>query len=206
MAETHDFDKVKLSKALSWLLRHNAESQGFKLLPGGFLPVADVLKHRRFKGFSVENVINVVETCSKQRFTLKTENDQLLIRANQGHSIKTVEVEMEEITEPELFPKVIHGTYYKSWDAIRKTGLSRMNRQHIHCAAGEPGDQGVISGMRNTCQLYIYIDIGTALQDGIKFFRSSNNVILSPGNCDGVILPKYFKQVLDVKKDQVIFP
>jgi RNA:NAD 2'-phosphotransferase (TPT1/KptA family) len=39
--------QIKLSKALSWLLRHNAEKEGFTLLEGGFLPVADILKHHR---------------------------------------------------------------------------------------------------------------------------------------------------------------
>ena len=36
-----------------------------------------------------------------------------------GHSIKSVEVEMEVITNPAEFPTVIHGTYYRVWNAIR---------------------------------------------------------------------------------------
>jgi 2'-phosphotransferase len=38
---------------------------------------------------------------------------ELLIRANQGHSISTVEVELEEILDPSQTPVVIHGTYLK---------------------------------------------------------------------------------------------
>ena len=75
---------VRLSKSLSWLLRHNAENEGFSFLDGGYLPVEAVLQHRRFKGFSVTDVEDVVKNCSKQRFTLsKAEDGSLLIRANQ---------------------------------------------------------------------------------------------------------------------------
>jgi len=196
-----DFDKVKLSKALAWLLRHNAEKQGFTFQEGGFLPVHEVLKHPKFKGFTVNNVEQVVAGCSKQRFTLKTEHEQLLIRANQGHSIADVEVEMTEILSATEAPKVIHGTNFKAWQSIRAEGLSRMKRQHIHFAAGEPGDQGVISGMRTSCQIFIYLDVTAALNGGIRFFRSSNNVILSPGNTEGIIPPTYFKRVKDTKKN-----
>ena len=41
--------------------------------------------------------------------------------------------------------------------------FSKMNRNHIHCAPGEPGEDGVISGMRRTCQVYVYIDLQAAL-------------------------------------------
>jgi 2'-phosphotransferase len=46
-------DRVRLSKALSWLLRHNAEKEGFVFLEGGFLPVLEVLKHKRFGLFTL---------------------------------------------------------------------------------------------------------------------------------------------------------
>ena len=59
---------------------------------------------------------------------------------------------MEEITSPDDVTKVIHGTDFKSWNDIQSSGgLSRMKRNHIHFAAGEPGDDGVISGMRSSC-------------------------------------------------------
>jgi RNA:NAD 2'-phosphotransferase (TPT1/KptA family) len=77
----------------------------------------------------------------------------------------------------------VHGTYYKSWDSIKqkvkkinlkkfkfkfiyKKGLSRMNRQHIHFSKNiDP--QIVISGIRNSCQIAIYIDIKKAIK-GLK--------------------------------------
>ena len=80
---------VRLSKSLSWLLRHNAENEGFSFLDGGYLPVEAILQHRRFKDFSVTDVEDVVKNCSKQRFTLsKAEDGSLLIRANQVEVFK----------------------------------------------------------------------------------------------------------------------
>lgn len=34
---------------------------------------------------------------------------------------------------------------------------------------------------------------------GIPFFRSSNGVILTPGDADGFLLPKYFKEALQLR-------
>merc|ERR1712209_218277 len=145
---------VRLSKSLAWLLRHNAESEGFKMMEGGYLPIKDVLKHRRFQGFTVEDVKEVVETCNKQRYALKEgDNGELLIRANQGHSIKEVSVDMEQIRSPDEVSKVIHGTNFKAWNEIQRTGLNKMKRNLIHFAAGELGSEGVISGMRATAQV-----------------------------------------------------
>ena len=41
------FKMTNSDQALSWLLRHNAEKEGFVFLEGGFLPVQEVLKHKR---------------------------------------------------------------------------------------------------------------------------------------------------------------
>ena len=80
-----DGDLTRLSKSLSWLLRHNAEWEGFSLLEGGYLPVDDILRHARFIGWTEADVRRVVDTCEKQRFSLaEMDTGQLMIRANQG--------------------------------------------------------------------------------------------------------------------------
>jgi hypothetical protein len=61
-------------------------------------------------------------------------------------------------------PTVIHGTYFKNWTKIKTEGLSRMSRLHIHFSSAEAGDSRVISGIRSSCQLYIYIDAEKALR------------------------------------------
>lgn len=73
-----------------------------------------------------------------------------------------------------------------------------MSRNHIHFAPGMPKDNGVVSGMRGSCDIYIEIDMFAAIKDGVSFFISSNNVILTEG-VNGVLDSKYFKSV--TKKD-----
>ena len=66
-----------------------------------------------------------------------------------------------------------------------------MKRNHIHFAVGLPGDNQIISGARHNCEVFIFIDIENAMNDGIKFFVSENNVVLSAG-LNGFISPIYF--------------
>ena len=86
---------------------------------------------------------------------------------------------MVKIEDAGLYPSVIHGTYSKFWDAIKKEGLKRMSRNHIHFAPGRPKDKEVVSGMRTSCDVIIEIDLAAAIKAGISFFISTNNVILT---------------------------
>lgn len=190
---------IQLSKALSFILRHGAERQGYKMMPGGFLYVDEILKKQNnLRDYNLDDVKRIVETNDKKRFHMEPDKEtgKMKIRANQGHSIEVQDLELKPLLSAKEVSMVIHGTYYNSWEKIKNTGLSRMNRNHIHFAAGEPGENGVISGMRQSCEVMIFINLETALKDGFKFFRSANNVILCAGNEDGVIPPKYFVEAV----------
>lgn len=54
-------------------------------------------------------------------------------------------------------------------------------------------------------QVHIYLDVSKAMADGITFFVSLNNVILSSGK-EGFIGPQYFSKVVDIKAKKTIFP
>ena len=56
-------------------------------------------------------------------------------------------------------------------------------------------DSQVISGARGTSEVFIVIDMEKALADGIEFYRSANGVILTSG-VDGILEPKYFKDII----------
>jgi 2'-phosphotransferase len=87
----------------------------------------DIISHYKFKDVTREEIITLVSNCSKQRYHLeylKDENDldrdfELYIRANQGHSIQDIEVDLQKITEINLIEKCIHGTNYSAWSLIR---------------------------------------------------------------------------------------
>ncbi len=72
-------------------------------------------------------------------------------------------------------------------------------------AIGMPGKKGVISGMRNSCEVVIEVNMVRAIFDGsIPFHISNNNVILTAG-IDGVLPSKYFRQVVNLKTGTFIY-
>ena len=190
---------TSLSKTLSWVLRHKSAEFNLKMDLDGFITVTDLCKNvEQLKNITLDEIKMIVNNDEKSRFTLKCENNIFFIRANQGHSDKYSSVIddekiFKEIMEP-LFT-CVHGTDAKSWKMIKETGLNKMKRSHIHLAIGEIDDENVISGMRKTAKVMIYIDMKKAMDDGIKFYLSTNNVILTKGN-DGVIDHKYFEKVV----------
>ncbi|KAJ6044099.1 uncharacterized protein N7446_002295 [Penicillium canescens] len=134
-----------------------------------------------------------------------TDPSHFLIRATQGHSIKTVDAAsfLEPLSladETKLPDTVVHGTFHSTWPVILQSGgLRCMGRNHVHFATGPSleavlaqdkdavqakrasGEAHVISGMRRDAQVLIYIDIRKALAAGVPFWRSENGVILSEG-------------------------
>jgi 2'-phosphotransferase len=138
-----------------------------------------------------------------------------LIRANQGHSIRTIAADdlLTRIlpTDPaENIPSIaVHGTTHAAWPAIVASGgLKPMGRNHVHFASGLPAGlkpeshqsssssktttdereedtattaAPVISGMRNSSTILIFLDVARALAAGLELYRSANGVILSPG-------------------------
>jgi 2'-phosphotransferase len=239
---------TKLSHQLSLGLRHKALEFGWQITPDGFVPVQQILNHSMFRNYSLCDIIDVVESNDKQRYTLKhqplenydialigtdtkqtpsadvissahdvsthgsstieTKTTILCIRANQGHSIETINSDLllQRLTADDLLQNhnaMVHGTYYSSWKCIQSSGgLSKMQRNHIHFATGIPSKDGtknsVISGMRKTCDVYIFVDVHKCVTDNISIYKSDNGVLLTAGVDDSGILPmRYFSHVTD---------
>jgi 2'-phosphotransferase len=208
-----------LSHALSWALRHSALSIGLKMSPDGYVVLDDVLasSHPRFAqhAWTEADVRRVVADSDKQRFRLEYRavggrDDVLCIRANQGHSIPNLVCSelLTPISADELrcLDTIVHGTYREAWEKhIQTEGLSKMKRNHIHMASGLPdGEKPVISGMRKSCQIHIYIDGCKCAEDCVPFFRSDNGVILTAGVSGGILPLKYISKVIDVKSGEVL--
>ncbi|CAJ1952464.1 unnamed protein product [Cylindrotheca closterium] len=210
----------KLSHALSWALRHQALAIGLTILPDGYVPVDEILSstHPKLKGATLEEIQKMVETNDKQRFRLdqklrsdfygisdvNADETIICIRANQGHSIKTINPELlfRRLSPEELrtLPCIVHGTYVEPWKSIQKTGLKKMNRTHMHFASGLPDADGVISGMRKTSTIFIFVDPVKCAEGSIEFFISANGVILSSG-IEGTLPPTYFSHVTGTSGD-----
>ncbi|MEE6516234.1 hypothetical protein FKM82_025522 [Ascaphus truei] len=198
---------VRLSKLLSYALRHGAVTLGLPMGTDGFVPLSSLLPLPQFSSFSRDDVERVVCTNDKQRFSTRRSGPEgvLEIRANQGHSLQ-VEVDLTPLGA-ELPHQALHGTYLRHWPSILRGGLSRMKRTHIHLSTELPGEGGgVISGLRSDCEVAIFIDLQKAVADGISFYWSCNRVLLTPGNTDGLLLPEYFLRVLQLRPQKRLIP
>jgi 2'-phosphotransferase len=190
-------ETVTLSKTLSKVLRHNALKMGFKMGSDGRVLVDDLLRHQMFRGYTVGNIRDVVDGNDKKRFELsENEDGTLLIRASQGHTIDSIADSelLTEILDASEVPICIHGTYKAFLPLILENGLNKMKRNHIHMAVGLPGADEVISGMRKSCEVVLYINVAAAMAAGVKFYRSSNGVILTAGVENSGVLPAEFIQ------------
>jgi RNA:NAD 2''-phosphotransferase len=61
------------------------------------------------------------------------------------------------------------------------------------------------TGMRSSSEILIYINVQKCLAAGLKFYLSSNGVVLTEGNDLGFIEPQFFQSVqrVHVKKGPV---
>lgn len=209
MSSARTSNLEKHSRSLTKLLRHRVHENGLghALRPDGYLPLDAVLALPQFAGVTATDVEEIVRTNDKQRMALMKEGGKLYVRANQGHTIRGVDEEALLGDALDLASAkalgdgqglAVHGTYHKSWGAIQASGgLSRMSRNHIHLAAGLPGDSGVISGMRKSCEVVIWIDVAKAVAAGMRFFTSQNGVVLTPGDASGLLPTQFFHSVVD---------
>lgn len=190
-----------LSKRLSYILRHGAIEHGLTVEPDGYIMLDKLMKLSQFSGFSLTDVQYVVEHNEKKRFSLVKKNNVYYIRANQGHSGKVAECIkedqlLEKIINP--LPMIVHGTTKDAWIIIKKEGLKKMGRSHIHFAINDNFIDGnkEQSGIRSNSRILIYLDMKKAMDDGIEFYMSENKVVLSRGLGDeGIIEPKYFLEI-----------
>ena len=166
-------DNKKISKFLSFVLRHQPESIQLKLDDNGWAKLDDLLPKlkKEFKGIEFDHVKEVVETNDKKRFSFN--EDETKIRANQGHSIK-VDVELREESPPEV---LFHGTVRDFLSNIMKEGLQKMNRQHVHLSKDVTTAKKV--GSRRGKPVILKIQAQKMKEEGFMFYLSENGVWLT---------------------------
>jgi putative RNA 2'-phosphotransferase len=164
---------VRISKFLSRVLRHRPDSIGLLLDEGGYAKVDDLLAAANRSGMPLDMVVlrKVVEENEKQRFAFS--DDGLRIRASQGHSI-SVDLGLVAVEPPEL---LYHGTAVRFLKSIRRDGLLRGKRHHVHLS---PDIETALKvGSRHGPPVVLAIDAGRMQKDGFSFYRSTNGVWLT---------------------------
>lgn len=168
-------DNIHKEKQLAYLLRHDKD---YAFDVHGWREVSDLITNY---GFTHEDLINIVDNSSKQRFEFS--EDGLYIRARQGHSI-AVDVELAETPPPEY---LYHGTVATNVPSIMGKGLVSMGRQHAHLSVDETTAVKVGSRRKGNV-VVLEIAAHKMWKDGHRFWLSRNNLWLTEA-----VPPKYLE-------------
>ena len=161
---------TKISKRLSFLLRHCKEPLYIDI-NGGWALVDDILDALRMKHPNInrKTLDDIVASDEKMRYSYDQTGRK--IRANQGHSIPGVVVQMEQLEPPEF---LYHGTATRFLDSIMEEGLKPMSRQWVHISSDV--ETAVKVGKRHGTPVVLKIYARKFVQDGHKLYLSSNGV------------------------------
>jgi len=165
---------VKISKFLSLVLRHRPEKIGVSLDSQGWLDIDVLIENSNAQSTRLtrELILEVVANNDKKRFAISEDGKR--IRANQGHSIETIELCLDARVPPEV---LYHGTITSFLPPIQKEGLLKMQRNHVHLSADV--ETAEIVGQRRGKPIVLQIDAQEMHQQGFEFFLSANHVWLT---------------------------
>ena len=165
---------VSTSKFLSLIHRHKPEAIDVSLDPEGWLDIDTLIdaanKHGR--QLSLALVHRVISENDKRRFALS--EDGLRIRANQGHSIPSVDLALNPVEPP---PQLFHGTVAQFLAGIRELGLRKRSRNYVHLSSDTDTAQRV--GMRRGKPVVLKIDSASMYSANFPFYLSDHGVWLT---------------------------
>lgn len=164
--------RTRISKRLSYVLRHDPGSIGAQVSSGGWAEVATVLKGLGVAGRPLDRSVldQVVAEDAKGRYEF--DEDGRRIRARQGHSV-AVDLGLVAVLPPD---QLYHGTAIRFLERIRAEGLLPMGRHHVHLSADVSTASAV--GSRRGPSSVLRVDARAMSRDGYEFFRSANGVWL----------------------------
>lgn len=169
--------KVKLSKFLSLILRHQPERFGLHLDEEGWASLPEVLEILQglpnFRWATRADVLELVEKGSgdgKRRFEVAGER----IRARYGHTV-ALGAEPPPCTPPS---RLYHGTSRRALKYIRKEGLQPMRRQYVHLSA-DPETAAQVGARYSPNPIVLIVRAAEAAAAGIPFYQADESVYLA---------------------------
>ena len=160
-------NRIKVSKFLSFLLRHDPQKCGLDTDRHGFADFDKVFRIllEKFPGMEQKDVNDLVEDDSNKRFEIKNGK----IRARYGHSI-----DIEPGEECQEVPDILfHGTSPKSLDSILKGGLRPGGRKFVHLSLSVE-DAVRVGRRKDISPAILKIEAKEAQMDGLKFWQEEN--------------------------------
>lgn len=163
--------RERLSRRLSYLLRHNPAAAGIELSRDGWVDLDRLVEAMTAGGDPVtaEDIVDVLATATKRRFELVDNR----IRALQGHSVP-VDLGLAPTPPP---PLLYHGTVARFLPSIRRHGLRPGSRTHVHLSPDRRAATEV--GQRRGEPVVLTIRAQEMHRAGHTFLRAANGVWLT---------------------------
>ncbi|KMT61625.1 RNA 2'-phosphotransferase [Paenilisteria newyorkensis] len=171
----------KLSKEISYALRHAPWEFELELDDLGFTPIESLLQSLRkidgWKDIEQEDIEKMIFNSQKKRHEIIDGK----VRAFYGHSIPNA-IKREEVEPPTY---LYHGTSPEFIDDIRKNGLLSKARQYVHLSE-DTNTADIVGKRKNSSPVILKIDTKKAEEQGSKFYFGNERVWLSdiiPSSC-----------------------
>lgn len=174
----------KISKFLSYVLRHAPDSIHLNITVEGWVDIDELLhKIAMHSELQVDRALlmEVVEQNDKKRFTVEGN----MIRAAQGHSTDKVTILHLDKRPPDV---LYHGTAERFIDSINEHGLCKQKRQHVHMT--EDKVTAISVGKRYGAVVVLEVDAFKLHSEGCQFYQADNGVWLTDH-----VPPEYFKEL-----------
>lgn len=181
-------NSIEASKFLSYILRHQPEAIDLTLDIEGWANINTLIEASKNKGnpIDLEMIKSIVTNSDKKRFEIS--EDDLHIRAIQGHSTASVSRSYPEKIPPET---LYHGTATRYLKSIRAQGLRAGTRHFVHLSENPRTATAV--GQRHGNPVVLKIEALRMHHQGFKFFLAENGVWLA----DSVPASFIYEQSLD---------
>ena len=167
-------DYLKLSKEVSYALRHAPWEYELELDEGGWVEIIQLIdsfrESKEWQNLEEQDLHIMIEESSKKRHEIL--NHQ--IRAFYGHSVP-----QKIMKEPKEPPEILyHGTARRFVDAIKEKGLLPQNRQYVHLSMDiETAMQ--VGKRRDDEPVLLRVNALIAWNEGVKFYLGYDKVWLA---------------------------
>ncbi|WP_088815590.1 MULTISPECIES: RNA 2'-phosphotransferase [Listeria] len=185
---SNEINYTKLSKEISYALRHASWEYELELDRNGWVPIDQLLQALRqsteWQNVEFDDLKVMIEKSEKKRHEIKEDS----IRALYGHSVP-----MKIVKEEAIPPKVLyHGTAHNFSSKIEKNGLSPMSRQYVHLSE-DIETANLVGKRKDKNPIILVINTENARAKGIRFYLGNEKVWLADS------IPSEFIEVYNTK-------
>ncbi|WFD11774.1 RNA 2'-phosphotransferase [Tepidibacter hydrothermalis] len=166
-------DYMKLSKEVSFALRHEPWKYELELDENGWVDIDQLIESlrcdRKWKSLDRKDLEIMIEKSDKKRHEIHNSK----IRALYGHSTPQKIVKADKIPPDVLY----HGTPKYFIESIREKGLIPKSRQYVHLSSDT--ETAIQVGKRRAENpIILKINAKQASIDGVKFYHANDTIWL----------------------------